>query len=153
MFHFTFHDTMVHSGTMQSTIHTPVRSPVRITNWNIWSMIFAFDPDVKVTKSDFLMCFLRLLACMVHLLVKSVKPFRVYRLIKYLTLDFDFRTCDQVHKMYFLCCFFNSFYMVQYLAKLVKLIRFYHKLKYYTFDFGLWPLGQGHKICFSISLL
>jgi len=41
--------TLVH-GSPRST---PVLSPARITNRNIWTMILKFDPEVKVTKSFF----------------------------------------------------------------------------------------------------
>jgi len=83
---------------------------------------------------------------MVQLLAKSIKPFRSYRIITYLTFEFDLWPCDQGHQMCFLCSFFKSFYMVQYLAKSAKPIRIYHKFK--IFDFWFWPLGQGPKCVF-----
>jgi len=72
---------------------------------------------------------------MVQVLAKSVKPFRIYRKMKYLTFDFDLGV--KVTKSFIFYLSFYGYYMVQFLAKLVKLFRIYCKMKYLTFDFDL----------------
>jgi len=82
----------------------------------------------------------------VYFFSKSIKPFSIYRKMKYLTFDFDLWPCGQGHKI---LCFYVAlygYYMVPLLLKSIKPLRIYSKMKYLTFEFDLWTLGQSHEI-------
>jgi len=68
-----------------------------------------------------------------NFLAKSVKPFKIYRKMKYLTFDFDL--CG--HKNLFFHLALHVYYIVQFLTKSVKPFRIYCIKKYLTFAFDL----------------
>jgi len=109
---------------------TPVHSPVWITNWNIWSMILTFDPELKVTNLIFVVSFSRILYDAIVSTINQAAQNLSHNKISDPWLDFW--SCDQGHKICFLRNTVYSFYMVKYLAKSVKPIRIYHNLKYLT---------------------
>jgi len=82
---------------------------------------------------------------MVQICAKSIKPFRIYCEMKYLTFDFDIWLWGQGHKILFFYLALYVYYMVQVWAKSIKPFRIHRKMKYLTFDFDLWPWSQGHK--------
>jgi len=67
---------------------------------------------------------------MVQFLAKSIKPFRIYRKMKYLTFDFYLWPWGQGHKKILLYLALQSYFMVKCLAALVKPFRIYRKMKY-----------------------
>jgi len=78
----------------------------------------------------------------IQFLVKSVRPFRIYRQLKYLT--FDFWRFD-ITEFYFLINLFRLLYGASF-SKIRQAAMIYRRINYLQFGFGLWPWGQGKKV-------